>query len=184
MDAVLTVLENALDQSIRKNDELLFPYQTVVIESLTHYCDLVQDELTEGSNLPMDVQRYGKLSAHLRNIQVRLRNMDVHCVFTSLATTNDNNEGMPAIPGQQAKKLPASCDVIGYMEVTDYGPNKPQKHTLHLRQRKQFFARTRFNRLPAQIENFSFNAYKHLLVSETAHAAVADEPTTEEKQGD
>lgn len=183
MDSVLTVLENQLDASIRQNKPELFPFDTLAVEALTHYCDLVQDELTEGSTLNMDQPRWGKLASHLRNVHTRLRNMDLHVVFTALANTSkDSKEGGPAIPGSMAEKLPSACDVIGYVEVTDMGRDKPQRHTLHLRQRKQFFARTRFPNLPAQIENFNFTKIQHLLVNRVEEEKPEEE--TNETQGE
>lgn len=167
LDAVLTVIEDNLEASIKQGKPELFPYDTIVVESITHYCDLVQDELTEGSTLNMDQPRWGKLAAHLRNVHTRLRQMDLHVVLTALANTaKESKEGGPAIPGSMAEKLPSACDVIAYAEVTDMGKDKPQKHVLHFRQRKQFFARSRFAHLPAQMENFSFEKVKHLLVNQ------------------
>lgn len=185
MDAALTVLEDNFEASLKQNRPELFPYDTIVVEALTHYCDLVQDELTEGSTLPMDMPRWGKLASHLRNVHTRLRNMDLHVVFTALANVSkDTKEGGPQIPGSMAEKLPSACDVIAYIEVTDMGKDKPQKHTMHLRQRKQFFARSRFPQLPAAIENFDFHKIEHLLVNPTALPLGVPEPTDETEMGD
>lgn len=142
-----------------------FPYDTIVLESMSHYCDLVVEELSSGGKATMDQFKWGQLSSHLRNIQTRLRRLDVHVVFTALARTEKGDDGSivgePMIPGQSAIKLPAACDVIGYCEVTS-GKNNP-KWRVHFRRHKHFMARTRFAGLPDTIDDFDFQQVSHLL---------------------
>lgn len=165
LESVIEALENEYERNL---DD--FPYDTIVIESLTHYCDLVQEELTQGGSLMMDPQKWGKLASHLRNIQARLRNMDVHVVFTALAKTDkdasDQIIGGPLIPGSMGYKLPSSCDVIGYAVEQDMGRNRPKKYCLHLSKHKWFPARTRFPRLPRVVEDFNFEKLRPLLTRE------------------
>jgi hypothetical protein len=152
-------------EAMYAEDPNTFPYDTVVVESLSHYCDLVTEELTGGGIRPMDQFRWGQLSSHLRTIQVRLRRLDVHAVFTSLARTTTADDGTvigdAMIPGQSSIKLPAACDVIGYCEVTT-SKNNPV-HRIHFRRHKHFIARSRFDGLPATIDNFSFQQVETLL---------------------
>src|SRR3979409_1439329 len=64
-----------------------FPYDTVVLESISHYADLAIEELTRSGKVFMDQGKWGQFLAHFRNIQGRLRKMQVHAVFTALAKT-------------------------------------------------------------------------------------------------
>lgn len=135
-----------------------FPYDTIVIESLSHYLDLVVEDLTRGSKLDMDWSKWGVLSGHLRNVQARLRNLDVHVVFTSLAEfkgggDNGQSKGEPLMQGRMKKLLPAACDIIGFCECI---PGKPMRYVTHLVPHKGVAARSRFRGTPARIENFSF----------------------------
>lgn len=140
-----------------------FPFDTIVIESLSHYADLCIEELTDGNVKPMDQYRWGRLTGHLRNLQKRLRQLEVHAVFTALETTDvlDNQVviGKPMIQGQAAIKLPSACDVIGFMTASS---GEKAKHTMHLRPYKSYAARSRFP-LPSKIENFNFADVEHLL---------------------
>ena len=43
--------------------------------------------------MQMDQQKWGKLASAMRNIQSRLRNLDVHAVFTSLAKVDQDAAG-------------------------------------------------------------------------------------------
>lgn len=140
-----------------------FPFDTIVIESLSHYADLCIEELTDGSAKQMDQYRWGRLTSHMRNLQKRLRQLDVHAVFTALETTDVGDNGVvvgkPLIQGQAAIKLPSACDVIGFMTASS---GEKVKHTMHLRQYKSYAARSRFP-LPAKIDNFNFEKVEHLL---------------------
>ena len=98
----------------------LFPWETVVIESISHYTDLVQEELTRGNTLDMDRQKWGKLSAHLRSTHARLRSLPVHVVFIALSVEHFDGKGElrgggPAFPGQMKYKLPSACECVVYM---------------------------------------------------------------------
>jgi hypothetical protein len=152
MDAAITLIEQEY-----KRDPDNFPYDTIVVESLTHYQDLVQEELTENNTQQMDQRRWGLLATHLRNIQMRLRDLEVHVVFTALEKLAENDAGIvsgsPMLSGQSAIKLPSSCDFIGYAEAP---MNKKGKHTIHFKRRGHFFARSRFRGMPAQVEDFSY----------------------------
>ena len=129
-----------------------FPYDTIVFESLSHYGDLVQEQLTKGDQ-HMDQQKWGFFLAHFRQVQSRMRNLDVHVIFTALAkmekADGTSREGGPAIPGQAAVKLPSACDVIGYCE------EKKGIYTVHFRSHRGFKARSRLP-LPDKVQDFNF----------------------------
>jgi hypothetical protein len=162
MNATLDFIEKQYQANPEK-----FPYDTIVVESLTHYVDLVVEELTQGNKRQMDQRGWGDLATHLRSIQIRLRRLDVHAVFTSLSklrVVEGSNiaTGGPAIQGSAAQVLPSSCDVVGYCETI--GGANP-RYRVHFRQRNHFDARTRFKNIPAVVDNFSFAEIQPLLTS-------------------
>jgi hypothetical protein len=119
------------DASLAKAEEA-FPWGTVVVESLTHYCDLMQEELTDGDKQQMSQWKWGKISTHLRHIQTRLRNLPIHAIFTSLdeeifERDNDGKSvlvaGRPMFPGKMSFKLPSACDCILHFERKAGKPN-------------------------------------------------------------
>lgn len=164
---VLSELEKRYNQAIRaETDEEadeLFPWQTIVWESLTHYSDLVVEEIVEKSGKgQVDQRGWGELAAHLRAVHARLRALQVHVVITALSKITEGEsgitEGQPAISGSMATKLPAACDVTGYCEVVR-GKDNATVYRTHFRRYGKYPARARFKDFPAYIDNFSF---KHL----------------------
>jgi hypothetical protein len=160
----LNAVMDAIEAEYAANPEQF--YETIVLESLSHFTDLVQEELTQGGSMQMDQQKWGKLASAMRNIQSRLRNLDVHAVFTSLAKVDQdaagNAVGSPLIPGQSAYKLPSACDVIAFCEARDLG-KKQRKYLMHLKTHKYYPARSRFKALPSCIENFDFDEVAELV---------------------
>ena len=119
------------EESLAKADEQ-FPWGTIVVESITHYCDLLQEELTNGDTTQMSQWKWGKISTHLRHVQTRLRNLPVHAIFTSLDEElfEKDNEGRsiltggrPMFPGKMTFKLPSACDCIVHFERKSANPN-------------------------------------------------------------
>lgn len=157
---------DTMERAYHKDPES-FPFDTIVIESVSHYSDLVIEQLTNGGKLHMDQPKWGILTAHLRNIQSRLRNMDVNVVFTALDAVKEQDDGSvtggPLIQGASAKKLPSSCDAIGYCEEKGGGNNTPPKYRVHFRRKGAFAARTRLKGIPPKIDNFNFAEVDKLL---------------------
>jgi hypothetical protein len=180
----LTQLEKMYESDMNN-----FPYDTIVCESMTHYMELVQDELTEGNRTPMDVNKYGKLAAHIRNIHARLSDMQVHVVYTALGKWDEKSDkGSPYLPGKTGDLLPSACEVYAYMTVKDQGKGNPPLHIMHTRTHAGWKARTRLNRLPAEIRDFNFKQIEHLLaqVPDPEPVPQADPPVENqpsEKQG-
>lgn len=148
-----------------------FPWQTVVVESITHYTDLVQEELTRGNTLDMDHQKWGKLSAHLRNVHARLRALPVHVVFISLSIEHFDRQGNltgggPAFPGNMKYKLPSACDCVVFMEHRPGSKSSPTgRYTAHFRPHRVFDAGCRFPQLTEEgsLTPFTFKGVQRLL---------------------
>ncbi len=134
------------------------PCQTIVVESLSHYIDMLIEDMTNGGDIEMNFKHWGLIGTHLRHVQDMLRQLDVHAVFTALAkvVTDSNGSasmGMPMLTGQSAEKLPSSCDIIAYSEMR---PGKPPIYTTHFQKHGVFQARTRFASMPASVQNFGW----------------------------
>lgn len=128
-----------------------FPWETIVVESITHYTDLVQEELTRGNTLDMDQQKWGKLSAGLRSVHARLRALPVHVVFISLSVEHHNQKGEltgggPAFPGNMKYKLPSACECVVFMDGIET-KNGKGRYTAHFRKHGVFDAGCRFSQL-------------------------------------
>lgn len=130
----------------------IFPWETIVTESITHYTDLVQEELTRGNTLDMDRQKWGKLSAHLRSMHARLRALPVHVVFIALSVEKFNQKGElisagPAFPGQMSYKLPSACECVVYMAHREGSKGKSGRYTAHFQTHQSYEAGCRFAEL-------------------------------------
>ena len=144
-------------RTLYNKDPNEFPYQTIVIESVSHYSDLVVEALTNGGKNAMDQLRWGLFTSHFRHLHTMLRDMQVHVVYTALATIEEKGNtavGGPLLSGASKVKLPAACDVIGYCEAIT-GKNV-QQYKIHFQNKPPYEARTRFKKLPGVVENFNF----------------------------
>jgi len=179
MQSVLDKLESGY----RRNPDA-FPFDTIVVESLTHYGDLIQEQLTRGGTKSMNQNDWGQFASHVRNVQARLRSLDVHAVFTALDRVESGEDGKvliggPHLTGQLAAKLPSSCDVIGYCDLIE-GKGDSQIFRIHFRRYKHFPARSRFRGLPAKVDNFRFANIAQYLGAMEADGVVSTE--TEDEQ--
>ncbi len=178
---ILVYLEDAHRKSVEflradKADEAwaVFPYQTVVLESLSHYTDLIIEELTDGGKKKMDMQQWGLLSSHLRNIHTRLSNLPVHVVYTALVEVKESEAGGSTagalMSGAMRLKLPSACDAIGYCEqtpgrATKENPQPDMNYRVHFKKYGKFEARIRAPRgvvTPAYVDDFHFDKVKGL----------------------
>jgi len=151
-------------QCLAKGDEAgaieAFPWETIVCESMTHYCSMLQDDIGNNGAIKMDQQRWGLMADHLRMLHARLRTFECHVVFTALAKVEGEGnavEGAADISGKMARLMPSACDAIGFCEVVEStSARQPPTYRVHFRQHRVYPARTRFRGMPAVIENFNF----------------------------
>lgn len=156
-------------------DELdaAFPYHTIAVESLSHYCELLIEDLSQRGSLKMDYGKWGELGSHIRSIHSRLRSMDVHIVYTSLAKVDDNGRGQPMMVGKTAMMTPSACDYLGYCEaIPGRVAGAPPNYRVHFAQFGPWPARARqspalrqrgVEAFPAVIDNFSFDSVRPYL---------------------
>jgi hypothetical protein len=158
-----------------------FPWQTIVPESLTHLGDLLVDDVGDFGRKKMDQQAWGVISTFLRTVHSRLRNMDVHVVYTSLAKQQLGENGSvisggPNIIGSLAEKLPSACDVIAYLEeIPGSGRDKngklnPSTFRTYFRKYQKWQVRSRFGGFPDYVDNFQFAQVEAKLSGATAPA--------------
>lgn len=169
-----------------KTDIKNFPFETIVLDSLTHYCELAVEEISERGTKHMDTQKWGILASHFRNVHARLSNMQVHVVYTALAKIDKSDAGVitagPAIQGAAATKLPSACEVVGYCEAIkrvhkdkttgEEQPKSTLQYLTHFKKRGFYPARTRFADIPDVMENFSFAEVAPYLTSSNVETPV------------
>lgn len=135
-----------------------FPYETIVFESMTHYCNLVVGDISANGQIQMQQQHWGKLTTHLSTIHDRLRSLQAHIVYTALEQVEEKGKmvtGRPAMVGKMSQQLPAACDVIGFcMEEKN---SQGSCYKVHFRNYRVFTARSRFPRVPESVENFNYD---------------------------
>lgn len=163
----LTAGHDAMQRLYAKGDEAkateAFPYQTIVVESLSHYCELLVEDIGRSGQRKMDQQAWGLLSSHLRTLHAMLTRLDTHLVYTSLARLDDNGQGQPLMVGKNAIMMPAACDVISYQECVPTAKNQTPVYRTHFKKYGPYPARTRFRALPDHLDNFTFSMVENVL---------------------
>lgn len=99
-------------------------FETVVVDSATFYADIVVAELVkEAKNQQMGPKDWGKLDVEmLKMLMPTLHNLKAHVVWTALVQEIKDEDGkilriLPMLYGKGADKLPATCDLILYMDL-------------------------------------------------------------------
>jgi len=137
------------------------PGQTFIFDAISHYAELVVEEIAATRKGGMDMQGWGQLGSHFRTVQQRLRNLDLHVVYTALADvlTSDTGGvigGRPRLSGATREMLPSACDITLYMDVrdsvqaTDRGAGAIYR--AYTRPKGGYPARTRFSTIPAELQ--------------------------------
>jgi len=152
VDAAISYLEQT---QATKGPEAL-PGSTLVVDSLSHYADLVVESIASMRKGALDQQGWGQVASHFRTLHQRLRNLDMHVVFTSLAETLTNEAGVtiggrPRLVGSARDLLPSSCDIIAYLEVRDSVTAKTPAYRCYTRPKGGYQARSRFASVPAEL---------------------------------
>jgi hypothetical protein len=152
----MLTLVTHLEQIQAKEGPDGLPGQTLVLDSLSHYADLVIEEIAAGRKNGMDQQGWGALATHFRLLQQRLRNLDLHVIYTSLAETLTNDTGAaiggrPRLTGAARDMLPSACDLILYLDVRDSVGQAAPIHRAYSRPKAGYIARSRFPTLPGEM---------------------------------
>lgn len=95
--------------------------QTVVVDSLTFYSDIVIHEILNDGKVTkprMEIQDWGTLDSHLQKwLLPTLHELPLHVVWIALDETKKDSNGNvrsiePMLYGKSASKIPASTDLI------------------------------------------------------------------------
>jgi len=132
-------LEDALNEQPGK-------YLTVVVDSLTFYADLYFNMLDgiarSGNRTPDNRKLFMDLAAHMREVRIRVHNMNINVVWLCLEKqpTAEEPTGGPMLSGQSAQKFAAGCDYVFYHRSFQLNPTRPLEWDIRTR---------RFNQYPA-----------------------------------
>lgn len=152
--SMLQVVDH-LERTQRTKGEDALPGLTLVMDSMTHYCDMVVEEVAQKRGGQMDQQGWGLVASHFRTLQTQVRRLRMHCVWTALAETysdgqGGNTGGGPMLQGRVKKLLPSSCDIIAYLEEK---PGKPPRWKCSTQKTMNGFeARSRFRQMPKEFD--------------------------------
>ncbi len=159
---MLRLYEAAGDDEAKQAAALeVFPYQTIVVENLSHYCELLVEDISRSGQNKMDQQAWGLLASHLRTLHSQLSDIDVHVVYTSLDTVDDSGTGRPMMTGKNAIIMPSSCDVIAHCETII--SKKSEIFRMHFRKTGRFPARSRFRNFPSHVDDFHYQTFMEQL---------------------
>jgi hypothetical protein len=136
--------------------------RSVCIE-LTFHADDVLRSIDDEAN---PWAKYANLENHVHNLDKLVKKLPgVRVVYNTLALPNDDVKGTGGvlIPGKAlAKKLPAMCDLAGYMQAEDNGDHVDR--LIHLTAFGNFAAGHRYgDRLPPMVRNANFRDLEDLI---------------------
>lgn len=138
--------------------------QTLVLDSLTFYAEMMFSDLEAASGNRDKRQLYGDLASHLRYLMIRLHKLPVNIVWLALAKEGgeDHALGGISIPGQTATKAPARCDIWAYIEQIE--KRKERIFRTHFQTYAGFKAGHRFgDLLPPMMEDANYRSLEQAL---------------------
>lgn len=133
--------------------------ETIIIESLSHYSELFEMELTNRGAGTMQ-GKWGQYNSHFVFMREVLWQLDAHVVFTGLpmVKTDKNGSVIKAgvkLYGQPGELLVSSCEVVGYCEQI-----AGNQFLCHVENYGGYPARTRIRGMPnATYQNFNFGEH-------------------------
>lgn len=164
LDQAFDELLLAHDKFLKTGDDKHFPWESVALESITHYSDLLVAWLTKGYREDMNQRKWGDLSQLLINYHNKLASLQAHVIYTSLVDVKGGKEGepvrvVPMIQGGRARDIiPSACNAVGFCEYSTrlVQGKRIDDYRVHFKPYRNFPARTRYKWLPATMVNFNF----------------------------
>ena len=131
-------------------------YQTVVIDSITRYAELLLDEiLKENKRDTARIQDWGEVVKRIKKLIWTLQGKNINTIFIALETEEKDEESLlkrPAVPGQLKVAIPAIVDIVGYMRVLKDG-----SRVVSVKPSAKWYAKDRSGKLPDEVKpDFSF----------------------------
>jgi hypothetical protein len=125
-------------------------WDSVMLESLTHYGDMIISGLTNDSQ----TENWGQFGQHLSKIHGSLATLECHLVYTAQAQIDEHGKASTMIQGRSSVILPSACDGIGYCEARIRG--EKQEYWTYFKRYRGFPARSRRRWVPDEVQNFNF----------------------------
>jgi len=131
-------------------------YQTVVIDSITRYAELLMDEiLRENKRETARIQDWGEVVKRIKKLIWHLQSKNINTIFVALETEEKDEETLvkrPAVPGQLKVAIPAIVDIVGYMRVLKDG-----SRVVSVKPTAKWYAKDRSGKLPDEVKpDFSY----------------------------
>lgn len=132
---------------------------TVCLESLSHYADIVLAEIQKQYAPKDGRQLWGRFGDHFARMRTILTSLPCNVVFTALdRKKTDNDQSIIAhdvqLGGREGGLLPASCDIVAFTEQL---PINPPRWRAHVQQYGHFRAGTRLRGMPHGVyDNFNY----------------------------
>lgn len=153
--------------------------QTLVLESLSHYQELVLAEIDKRG--ATGFERWGKLREHFMRIRDLLWSLPMHVVLTALDDPRTDDAGTvvertPLLSGSAKKLLPSSVDLLGYCDAIGGGAGRPPVFQVAFQPYKGFPGRSRLREVPPGVyRDFSWSVLEAMLRGQGApeHGAAA-----------
>ena len=123
--------------------------QSVWIDSLTFFADLVFNSILTSQAKPDTRKAYGDLNVRLRNYRLKVASLQVTHGWIAHAKEAEHLEdgrtipGGPMIPGQQAVKFVGAVDFVWYTRVEQPTPNSALRFDVHTRRWGYYIAANR-----------------------------------------
>ncbi len=126
-------------------------YETIVIDSLTRYSELLMEEILHKKRREKpQIQDWGELVASIKNLIWKLQSKNINTIFITLETEEKDEDTLvkrPNIPGQLKTAIPAIVDIVGYMIAKRDG-----ERVIAVNPTEKWYAKDRSGKLPAFVE--------------------------------
>ena len=126
-------------------------YETVVIDSLTRYSELLMEEiLNRKKREKPQIQDWGELVSSIKKLIWKLQSKNINTIFITLETEEKDEDTLvkrPNIPGQLKTAIPAIVDIVGYMIAKRDG-----ERVIAVNPTEKWYAKDRSGKLPAFVE--------------------------------
>lgn len=162
-----TDMLNALQElrALANVGKLTDRWSTLVIDSITLYCEQYINELVEqvpGNRKMMRRVDWGQLDSHLRTLTVMAHELPMNVWWMALEDHEKDGEtgkvvsAYPMLYGKRSAKILASMDVVLWHEMVKTGKNLDNIYRCHTQPYLYYDAKDRFGALPSSMDNPSY----------------------------
>jgi hypothetical protein len=163
-----TDMLNALEElhALAQVGKLRDRWDSVIIDSITLYCEQYINELVEkapGNRKMMRRVDWGQLDSHLRTITVMAHELPMNVWWMALEDHEKDGEtgnvvnAFPMLYGKRSAKILASMDIVLWHEMVKTGKNQKDIYRCHAKPYLYYDAKDRFAVLPSPMDDPSFD---------------------------